>query len=118
MPGRILTDTERETWNQFPLKIASSDLVTYFTLSTAELDLACQHRGAHNRLGFALQLLTLRYLGFCPERLATTPEPVVAYVAQQLSVTPDVLVNYGERAQTRTEHTPKKNSSVFGIPTC
>ena len=69
MPGWILTDNEREQWNQVPAKIAPSDLVTYFTLSVAELDLVRQHRGKHNRLGFALQLLTLRYLGFCPEQL-------------------------------------------------
>jgi len=38
MPGRILIEAERERWNQFPTKIAPSDLVTHFTLSTAELD--------------------------------------------------------------------------------
>ena len=62
------------------------------------------HRGNHNRLGFALQLLTLRYLGFCPDDLATAPVTVVAYVAEQLDVTPDVLDTYGDRAQTRTDH--------------
>lgn len=99
-----MTDNEREQWNQVPAKIAPSDLGTYFTLSVAELDLVRQHRGQHNRLGFALQLLTLRYLGFCPEQIATTPVIVVAHVAQQLGVTPNALIAYGERAQTHTEN--------------
>ncbi len=51
-----------------------------------------------------VQLLTLRYLGFCPDELTTAPATVVAYVAEQLDVMPDVLATYGERAQTRTDH--------------
>ncbi len=34
MPGRILTDQERERLEQFPTQIAPSNLVTYFTLSS------------------------------------------------------------------------------------
>ena len=59
---------------------------------------------AANRLGFALQLGTLRFLGFCPDDLSTAPEAVVAFVAQQLDVAPGELARYGRRGQTRTEH--------------
>ncbi|MDZ4877123.1 MAG: hypothetical protein CLLPBCKN_006558 [Chroococcidiopsis cubana SAG 39.79] len=107
MPGRILTDRERKRLEQFPAQVAPSDLATYFTLSSAQLNLVCQHRGDRNRLGFALQLLTLRYLGFCPDRLTTVPADVVAYVAGQLNTTPEALVHYGKRAQTRTDHFQK-----------
>ncbi len=104
MPGRILTESERERLEQFPAEITSEDVVTYFTLSASELELVRTHRGNHNRLGFALQLLILRYLGFCPDELTTAPATVVAYVAEQLGVMPDVLAAYGERTQTRTDH--------------
>ena len=107
MPGRILTDRERERLEQFPAQIAPSDLVTYFTLSSAQLDFVRQHPGERNRLGFALQLLTLRYLEFCPHKLTTAPADVVAYVAGQLNITPESLVDYGKRPQTRTEHFQK-----------
>lgn len=53
------------------------------------------------------QLLTLRYLGFCPDELTTAPATVVAYVAEQLGVMLDVLAAYGERTQTRTDHFPE-----------
>lgn len=104
MPGRILTESERERLDQFPLEITLEDVVTYFTLSASELELVRTHRGNRNRLGFALQLLTLRYLGFCPDELTTAPATLVAYVAEQLGVIPDVLATYGERVQTRTDH--------------
>ena len=38
-----------------------------FTLSESNLEFVKQQRGDHNRLGFALQLCALRYLGFCPD---------------------------------------------------
>jgi hypothetical protein len=57
-----------------------------------------------NRLGFAIQLGALRFLGFCPDDLGTAPEAVVAYVARQLDVAPGELARYGQRGQARTEH--------------
>ncbi|MFQ5344184.1 MAG: DUF4158 domain-containing protein, partial [Anaerolineae bacterium] len=60
--------------------------------------------GGHNQLGFALQLGALRYLGFCPDDLTTTPTAVVDYLASQLDLAPDALAAYGTRAQARTDH--------------
>ena len=57
-----------------------------------------------NRLGFALQLCTLRFLGFCPIDLRTIPPAVVHFVAGQLRVSPEGLATYGEREQTRSDH--------------
>ena len=39
MPGRILTESERERWEQFPAEITSEDVVTYFTLSPHQTNL-------------------------------------------------------------------------------
>jgi hypothetical protein len=36
--------------------------------------------------------------------LATAPETVVTYLAGQLNLRPNVLADYGQRSQTRTEH--------------
>jgi Domain of unknown function (DUF4158) len=57
-----------------------------------------------SRLGFALQLGTLRHLGFCPDDLASAPPEVVGFLADQLRVDPQALSAYGQRAQTRTDH--------------
>jgi hypothetical protein len=63
-----------------------------------------RQRGAHNRLGFALQLCALRYLGFAPDDFMTAPLSAVSYVAEQLGETPATLGAYGTRAHTRTDH--------------
>ena len=55
-------------------------------------------------LGVAVQLCTLRWLGFVPDDVAGAPPMAVARLARQLGLDPAVLAGYGERAQTRTDH--------------
>jgi TnpA family transposase len=104
MPGRFLSELERERLSQFPPEISAEDLITYFTLSARDLVFLADRRGDPNRLGLALQVGTLRYLGFCPDNLADAPATVVTNLADQLQVNPTVLADYGRRSQTRTEH--------------
>jgi hypothetical protein len=73
-------------------------------LSASDLELVRQQRGDHNRLGFALQLCALRYLGFCPHDLVTAPPAAISFVADQLQIIPAALRAYGARPQTRTGH--------------
>ena len=80
------------------------DLVTFFTLSERDLRSIPRAREPHNRLGYALQLCTLRFMGFVPDDLRSAPPDAVAFVAHQLAVEPHVLAAYGERAQTRQDH--------------
>jgi TnpA family transposase len=66
--------------------------------------LLSQQRGDHNRLGFACQLTSLRYLGFIPDDLLTPPDDVARLLAHQLGASVSVLKGYGEREQTRSDH--------------
>jgi hypothetical protein len=43
-------------------------------------------------------------MGFVPDDLSSAPPEAVTFVAQQLGVAPDVLTDYGIRAQTRQDH--------------
>ena len=104
MPVSFLSEAERERLNLFPTTILDNDLSTYFTLSGDDLVQARRQRQSHNHLGFALQLCTLRYLGFCPDNLHKVPKEVVGYLAQQLGIAPEALSIYGNRSQTRTNH--------------
>ena len=104
MPIGFLTDAERERLDGFPAQVVPGDVETYFTLSRADRRQVPRTTSAANRLGFALQLGTLRFLGFCPDDLSTAPEAVVAFVAKQIDVPPGELARYGRRGQTRTEH--------------
>ncbi len=62
-------------------------------------------RGAHNRLGFAVQLGTVRFIGRFLPNPADVPAAVVAYVAAQLGIDdPDILKGYAQRRSTQWEH--------------
>ena len=104
MPGSFLNDTERERLRGFPTEIPSEDLIGYFTLSESDQILVRGQRRDHNRLGFALQVCALRYLGFVPTKLHSAPPAAIGHLAKQLGVAPRCLVKYGERSQTRTGH--------------
>jgi hypothetical protein len=103
MPIYIFTETERATLDTFPAEITHEDLITFFTLSEADKEQLLIYSSPYNHLGFALQLCTLRFMGFVPEELMRIPPAIVEYVAQQITVEP-VLVKYGARVQTRTDH--------------
>ncbi|PZN68756.1 MAG: hypothetical protein DM484_30965 [Candidatus Methylumidiphilus alinenensis] len=98
--------SERENLNRFPSDIPEDDLIAFFTLSTIDKGLLLDRRGDHNRLGFALQLCTVRYLGYCPDDLAHIPQTVTSYLAKQLDITSPValILQYGQREHTRTDH--------------
>jgi hypothetical protein len=104
VPIGFLSDAERERLDGFPAQIVPGDLDTYFILSRADRRQIPRTTSASNRLGFALQLGMLRFLGFCPDDLSTAPQTVVAFVAKQLDVEPGEFARYGRRGQTRTEH--------------
>ena len=73
MPVRFLSDAERERLSRFPDGIEHQDLITFFTLSGADRERIPIRTGPHNRLGFAVQLCAVRFMGFVPEDLSATP---------------------------------------------
>ena len=104
MPIGFLTATERDRLGRFPEQIPDDDLFVFFRLSEADHRVINQQREDYTRLGFALQLCALRYLGFAPDDLSLTPWEAVVYVARQLNVLPKAIETYGNRIKTRTTH--------------
>ena len=105
-PKIIFTDSERERLNGFPADISTEDLISHYTLTEPDKNQIQSKRGDHNRLGFSLQLGTLRYLGFCPDDLLGAPYEVIDYLANQLEYADSgtMLKIYGGREHTRTDH--------------
>src|SRR5262249_51142665 len=95
---------DRARLSTFPEEATEEDLSAYFTLSADDLAIVRRRRGEHNRFGFALQLCTLRFLGFLPDDLTRAPKSIVAYLASQLGTDSSELDGYAERDQTRTDH--------------
>ena len=104
MPGTLFTTNERERLAGFPEDIPHWDLITYCTLTEHDRALIDTYHGEANRLGAALQLCAVRYLGFCPADLQAAPVAMGAFLASLLQVNPTALQTYGRRRMTRGAH--------------
>ena len=103
MPRRsLLSATERESLLAIPSH--HEELIRRYTLSESVLSLIRQHRGAANRLGFAIQLCYMRYPGIVLEPAKEPFASMLGVVAAQLKVAPGRWAEYGERDETRREH--------------
>jgi TnpA family transposase len=107
MPITFLTSKERESYQEFPDSIEESTLRQYFHLTGNDLHFIHKYRGKLNRLAIAIQIGTIRYLGFLPllwqEDIGTD---ILAFVADELNIRPHIIKieSYGKRDKTRTEH--------------
>nr|WP_207386396.1 DUF4158 domain-containing protein [Protofrankia symbiont of Coriaria ruscifolia] len=88
---------------KFP-EIGREELFRFFTLTPADVAFIDPGRGPADRLGLAVTLCTLPWLGFVPDEVAAAPRAAVVRLAEQLQVDPDHIRSYGRRAKTRTEH--------------
>lgn len=104
MPVRALTDVERRRLTGFPSEILEEDLYSYFTLSGFDRRVIPERVPPAIRLGFAVSLCAVGYLGFCPEDLTAAPESVLWYVGEQVGAPVEAIGDYGTRGQTRTDH--------------
>ena len=99
----VFSDAELERLRGF-LEPTAAELIRFFTRSPADVRFVVAHRSVANRLGLAVQLCTLPWLGFVPDDVESAPPVAVARLAEALGVETDGLVGYGERGQTRTDH--------------
>src|SRR6266542_1976912 len=104
MPGTFLTPKERERLACFADDIPHWDLITSFTLTEQDHIFNQTHLNDAHRLGVALQLCTVRYLGFCPTHLHTAPLGAISYLPEQRHVNPTVFQGYGTRRMTQSAH--------------
>ena len=103
-PGRFLSDAEINRLESFPGSIERRDLARYFELGGEDFAFVRGQRGAANQLGIALQLCSLRWLGFLPEDLPGAPEEALTTLAAALDVASRAIFDYAVRAPTRVEH--------------
>lgn len=99
---KLFSATERESLLAIPSN--REELIRRYTLSESDLSLIRQHRGAANRLGFAVQLCYMRYPGIVLEPAKEPFVPMLGVVAAQLKIAPERWAEYGERDETRREH--------------
>jgi TnpA family transposase len=101
----VFSDEDLERLRSFP-EINREELIRFFTLTPADVEFIDpgRGRGPSDRLGLAVQLCTLPWLGFVPDEVTSAPAVAVARLSERLQIPMDELRFYGERDQTRTDH--------------
>jgi TnpA family transposase len=101
----FLTAEQKARYGQFSGEPNESQLARYFHLDEADLAFISDRRADQNKLGFALLLTSVRFLGGFPSDLALVPSNAQAFVAGQLSIGDvAVLADYARRETTKREH--------------
>jgi|GEM_PF-1032960 len=106
VPVEFLTDEQAARFGRFADQVPSqAELERFFFLDDGDRALIRRHRGEHNRLGFSVQLGTVRYLGTFLSDPLEAPTAVVDFLAAQLEITDASCVKaYGQRSATQWEH--------------
>lgn len=101
----FLTETQKSQYGQFYAEPNDVQLVRYFYLDATDLGYIAQRRGAQNKLGFALQITTVRFLGTFLTDMSQVPIGAQDFVAKQLSISDlSVAEEYAQRETTLREH--------------
>ncbi|MFF8996011.1 Tn3 family transposase [Streptomyces sp. NPDC014983] len=105
MPVEFLSDDQAEAYGTFAEEPTRPELERFFFLDDVDRDLIALRRTEHHRLGFALQMCTVRYVGLFLEDPLAVPWAVVEHLAVQLGIEdPSVVKRYTERRQTLYDH--------------
>ncbi|CNF14031.1 Transposase and inactivated derivatives%2C TnpA family [Mycobacterium tuberculosis] len=105
MPVDFLTDDVAAAYGRYAGVPSRADLERVFFLDDEDRALIDRHRGEHMKLGFALQLVTVRWVGSFLEDPLDVPTVVLDFVAEQLEVAdPSAVKRYTERAKTKLDH--------------
>ncbi|MCB0094068.1 MAG: Tn3 family transposase [Caldilineaceae bacterium] len=106
MAVEFLTAEQKAQYGQFTGEPNEVQLSRYFHLDETDIALILQKRGEHNRLGFALQLTSVRFLGTFLADVTAAPTNVQLFLARQLAISNiAVLATYAQRETTKREHT-------------
>lgn len=100
MPTRYLSADQRARFGKLPGDLSSEALASSFTLGPDDLEFIRACRGAHNRLGYAVLLSSVRFAGTFPNKAEDVPPAIVACLRSQLGL--DEHINLAGYFEART----------------
>ncbi len=104
MPVEFLSDAQLKHYGRFSSSPSEEQLARYFHLDDTDRVLIRKRRGDYNRLGFSIQLGTLRFLGTFLKDPTDVPESIIAYVGHQLGIDNLYELNRYGVGETRWDH--------------
>ena len=104
MPVSFLTQEQERRYGRFPTDISAEQLARFFHLDDVDRAFVLAHRGNHMRLGCAVQLGTVRFLGTFLEDPCVVPSRVVRFLGDQLSMLIDGTLDAYRVSQWRWRH--------------
>ncbi|HEY4046823.1 MAG TPA: Tn3 family transposase [Acidobacteriaceae bacterium] len=105
MPVSFLTTAQREGYGRYAADPSPEDLSRYFHFDEADRAWIAQKRGNHNRLGYATQLATVRFLGTFLDDATSVPQVVASNLAMQLNIAGIECLKLYRDNRTRWAHT-------------
>ena len=115
MPTRLWGDLHRARYGRFPDAIGDDDIARCFHLDERDQAIITELRGAHNRLGFAAQLGTVRFIGTFPSEITAVPPVVLDALARQLAETPAASLDDYWSGRQRWRHVAQIRER-YGFP--
>ena len=85
--------------------LSRQELERYCYLDDEDRRLIAARRRDYNRLGFAVQVVTVRHLGMFLADPLDVPPALIEYLAEQLEISdPSMVKRYTDREKTKLEH--------------
>ncbi len=79
MPVNFLTQEQEKSYGKYTGNLSREELERYFYLDEQDQNLVNTRRGDHNKLGFAIQICTARFLGNFLENPVDVPSTLICY---------------------------------------